>query len=328
VAWWIAASASVAALPLLWWTIRSIHGPLRRLTAGTADVAAGRFTLQLDDSGGDELAEVAASFNHMVRQLRELDELKSDFLSHVSHELATPLVAMRETNELVLDGLAGPLTAEQVRMLELNRDGALRLSAMIRKVLDLSRLEAGAMEYDFRTMGVGSLLRTAVDEFAAAAQEREIALALRLPSDEVRVRCDRDRLLQVWENLLSNAIKFGPPGSRVEISLEAPVSRPVLAGRLRARARGLAVVRVSDEGPGVPEEQRQRIFEKFHRGSRQGSHGFGLGLAISREIVGAHGGRIWVEPNDPRGTVFAVELAALAAAAPQALEVATGGRGA
>jgi two-component system sensor histidine kinase GlrK len=288
-------------------------------------VAAGRFTLQLDASGGDELAEVAASFNHMVRQLRELDELKSDFLSHVSHELATPLVAMRETNELVLDGLAGPLTAEQVRMLELNRDGALRLSAMIRRVLDLSRLEAGAMEYDFRTMEVGSLLRTAVDEFAAAAKERRIGLELSLPPDKVRVRCDCDRLLQVWENLLSNAIKFGPPGSCVRVSLEIPAAGPVLASRLRRPAGGRAVVTVSDEGPGVPEEQRQRIFEKFHRGSRQGSHGFGLGLAISREIVTAHGGRMWVQPNEPCGTVFGVELAALAAAVAAPLEAATGG---
>jgi two-component system, NtrC family, sensor histidine kinase GlrK len=325
VAWRIAAVVMLAALPVLWWTIRSIHRPLRRLTAGTRDVAAGRFTLQLDATGGDELAEVAESFNHMVRQLRELDELKSDFLSHVSHELATPLVAMRETNELVLEGLAGPLTAEQQRMLELNRDGALRLSAMIRRILDLSRLEAGAMEYDFETLEVGSLLRTAVDEFAAAAQERDIELQLVMPAEVVRVRCDRDRLLQVWENLLSNAIKFGPAGSRVKVTLTVPDAAPARSVE-RRKAGSRAVVTVSDEGPGVPAEQRQRIFDKFHRGSRQGSHGFGLGLAISREIVTAHGGRIWAEDAVPRGTVFGVELAALRAATAAPLEAAGGSR--
>ena len=310
VAWLTVAAALLIALPILWWTIRSIHRPLRRLTAGTRDVAAGRFALQLDETSGDELAEVAASFNRMVRRLRELDELKRDFLSHVSHELNTPLVAMRETNELLLDGLAGPLTGEQRRMLELNRDGAVRLSGMIRKILDLSRLEAGAMEYDFASHEMGQLLRQGVDEFSAAARDRGIAVGLTLPEWDVLVHCDRDRLLQVVTNLLANALKFGPSGSRVEISLEAPAAGSRLGAWRRSRESGRAVVRVTDEGPGVPSDQRERIFDKFHRGSRKGSHGFGLGLAISREIVEAHGGRIFVERSTPEGSVFGVELSA------------------
>lgn len=309
VAWLVVASVCLVALPVLWWTIRSIHRPLSRLTAGTRDVEAGRFALQLDESSGDELSEVATSFNRMVRRLRELDELKRDFLSHVSHELNTPLVAMRETNELVLDGLAGPLTGEQRRMLELNRDAAVRLSGMIRKILDLSRLEAGAMEYDFSAHELGALLQQGVDEFSAAAHDRGIALDLTLPASEVSVHCDRDRLLQVVNNLLANAVKFAPPGSRVEVTLEAPRAERAAAGWRRSRESGRALVRVSDEGPGVAIEQRERIFDKFHRGSRKGSHGFGLGLAISREIVEAHGGRIFVESSTPEGSVFGVELA-------------------
>lgn len=297
------------ALPLLWWTIRSIHRPLRRLTAGTRDVAAGRFIIELDASSGDELAEVAASFNQMVRHLRQVDELKRDFLSHVSHELNTPLVAMRETNELLLDRLAGPLTDKQQRMLELNRDGAVRLSTMIRKVLDLARLEAGAMEYDFAPLDLRDLVRTVCDEFSAAALERKVELAIDLPPQAVMARGDRDRLLQVLENLLSNALKFAPAESTVRIALSAPTTS---TGWRRGRSGGSAVMTVSDEGPGVAADQRQRIFEKFHRGSRQGSHGFGLGLAISREIVDAHGGQLWVREATPQGSVFGVELAAIA----------------
>lgn len=315
VAWLAVAAVCLVALPILWWTIRSIHRPLRRLTAGTRDVAAGRFSLQLDESSGDELAEVAASFNRMVRRLRELDELKRDFLSHVSHELNTPLVAMRETNELLLDGLVGPLAGEQRRMLELNRDGAVRLSGMIRKILDLSRLEAGAMEYDFSTHELGALLQQGVDEFSAAAQERGIELALALPECEVAVHCDRDRLLQVINNLLANALKFGPAGSRVELALEPPPQGRVGSGWRRSRDNGRAMVRVTDQGPGVAIEQQERIFDKFHRGSRKGSHGFGLGLAISREIIEAHGGRVFVERSSPEGSVFGVELAASRGAA-------------
>ncbi len=311
VAWMIVGAVLLLALPLLRWTIRSIHRPLRRLTAGTREVAAGRFGLQLDETGNDELAEVAASFNRMVRRLRELDNLKRDFLSHVSHELNTPLVAMRETNQLVLDELAGPVTGEQRRMLELNRDGAVRLSGMIGRILDLSRIEAGAMEYDFAPHEVGGLMQRAADEFAAVAKERGIALELALPGSDVMARCDRDRLLQVLSNLLANALKFAPARTRVRLALEAPSTTRAVGRWRTGQDAGHAVITVSDEGPGVPEGAREQIFEKFHRGSRQGSHGFGLGLAISREIVLAHGGRIWVRENLPRGSVFGVELRAL-----------------
>ncbi len=310
-AWAIVGGVLLLAVPLLWWTIRSIHRPLRRLTAGTRDVAAGRFALQLDASSGDELAEVAESFNRMVQRLRELDELKRDFLSHVSHELNTPLVAMRETNELLLDGLAGPLSTEQSRMLELNRDGAIRLSRMIGKVLDLSRLEAGAMEYDFTAVELNELVARVADEFAAAAQERDIAIELSLAADEVVANCDRDRMLQVLENLLSNALKFAPSKSVVRMTVEAPRRSHLLSGRLHGRANR-ATITVSDRGPGVAEEERETIFERFHRGDRHGSHGFGLGLAISREITEAHGGRLWVRDNPPGGSVFGVELSATA----------------
>ncbi|MDH3522281.1 MAG: HAMP domain-containing histidine kinase [Acidobacteriota bacterium] len=322
VAWLVVAAALLVALPLLGWTIRSLHRPLRRLTAGTRDVAAGRFALRLDESGGDELAAVAASFNHMVRRLSELEGLKRDFLSHVSHELNTPLVAMRETNQLVLDGLAGPLTGEQRRMLELNRDGALRLSAMIGRILDLSRLEAGAMEYAFAPHELGALLETAVDEFSATARERGIALELALPGRDVLARCDRDRLLQVLANLLANALKFAPAGSRVRVALEAPAepaARPPWSATGHVQR---ALITVSDEGPGVPPELRETIFEKFHRGAGPPARGFGLGLAISREIVTAHGGRIWVRENLPAGSVFGVELGA--ASRPAAARAASG----
>ena len=227
---------------------------------------------------------------------------------------------MRETNELLLDGLAGPLTSEQRRMLELNRDGAVRLSGMIRKVLDLSRLEAGAMEYDFAAHELGRLLRQGVDEFSAAAQDRGIAVELRLPESDVTVHCDRDRLLQVVNNLLANALKFAPPGSLVKVELEAPAERRVVRGWRRAREDGRAVVRVEDQGPGVPADQQKRIFDKFHRGSRKGSHGFGLGLAISREIVEAHGGRLFIERSSTEGTVFGVELGASRGESRQATE--------
>ncbi len=321
--WMLVGGATLLALALLAWTIRSIHRPLQRLTAGTRDVADGRFALELDTSSGDELAEVAAAFNRMVDRLRELDALKRDFLSHVSHELNTPLVAMRETNELLLDELAGPLGAEQRRMLELNREGALRLSRMITKILDLTRLEAGAMEYEFAAIDLDELIRRVVAEFAAAAQERDIVVEYEPPAAPVHAHGDRDRLLQVLENVLSNALKFAPRRSVVRIALATPPPATGFAGRLDRRGRR-AVITIADRGPGVPEADREAIFQKFHRGGRQGGSGFGLGLAISREIVEANGGRMWVRDNPPGGSIFGIDLAIAPAPQQQAQAGAAG----
>ncbi|MFI5143914.1 MAG: histidine kinase dimerization/phospho-acceptor domain-containing protein, partial [Thermoanaerobaculales bacterium] len=128
-------------------TVRSINGPLQRLAEATHQVAEGSFAVQIDAPHGDEFARLAEDFNTMVRRLDELDRLKRGFVSHVSHELKTPLVAMQETNQLLLEETPGPLLPKQRRLLELNLASSRRLSAMIANLLDVSRIEAGAMEY-------------------------------------------------------------------------------------------------------------------------------------------------------------------------------------
>jgi signal transduction histidine kinase len=300
-------------------TVRSIHEPLKRLDTATHAVAHGNFEVRLDDSSGDEFARLASSFNAMVGRLSELDGMKRDFVAHVSHELRNPLVAMQETNQLMIDELAGPLTEKQRRMLQLNIDSGRRLSAMISNLLDLSSLEAGVMTYEFKQVDLTELVRSVATQFEGRMVERRVQLRLD-PSigQPVRAPGDRDRLLQVLENLLDNALKFSPQGGRIEVSLHvlAKLPKPLppyLAGRLvnEGRGRPFVLLSVADGGPGVPDEQKEPIFRKFHqvgRGARTRGSGVGLGLAICSEIVSAHDGAIWVADRRGGGSIFSVLL--------------------
>lgn len=304
--WTVVAVTMVVSLVILWLTVRSIQRPLRRLAGGTRAVADGDLAVQLDSSGRDEFGRLAESFNRMVRRLAELDQVKKDFLSHVSHELKTPLVSMRETNELLLEEIPGPLNERQRRFLTLNLESSLRLYSMISRLLDLSRLEAGAMEYDLHRHDLVEVVRAAVSGFEARSREARVGLELALPEQAVPVDCDHDRIIQVVGNLVDNALKFSSSGDAIEIAVH-----PFQAAYSGA---GPAIVEVRDRGPGVPTEERERIFERFYQGARRdgerSARGVGLGLAICREIIEAHGGRIDVEGREGGGSTFSFSLPA------------------
>lgn len=319
--WSIAASALLLSLLILWLTIRSISRPLIQLTHGTQAVAAGEFSVQLETRGRDELSRLASSFNLMVRRLGEAERAKKDFLSHVSHELKTPLASMYETNELMLEEIPGPLNDKQKRFLTLNLDSSRRLSAMISKLLDLSRMEAGAMEYDFRIKDLVELVRTAVAGFEARARDQDVRLTLQMPSTPVQVSCDYDRMIQVMQNLLDNALKFTPAGSAIEIRVlppAVPITRPDWVDHTESEisqmSSEMVVIEVADCGPGIPEDQKPLIFRRFHQISQTGSEhptgGVGLGLAICGEITEAHQGWMGLRDKEGAGSVFMVALPA------------------
>ena len=301
--WSIAAAALLLSLLILWWTIRSINRPLTQLTKGTQAVAEGEFSVRLETRGSDELSRLASSFNQMVRRLGEAERAKKDFLSHVSHELKTPLASMHETNELLLEEIPGPLNQKQRRFLELNLDSSRRLGAMISKLLDLSRMEAGAMEYEFRRQDLAEILRTVVAGFEARALEERKRIVVQAPPTAVEVDCDVDRMIQVIQNLLDNALKFSPQDSVIEVRvLPTGVAKeePEWADEVRedpaAKLEEMILLEVADQGPGVPESQRPLIFRRFHQiesaATGYAPSGVGLGLAICGEIAQAHQG--WI----------------------------------
>ena len=308
ISWTGVALAISLSLPILWLTIRSIREPLRRLTEGTQAVADGEFVYQLDASRRDEFSELAESFNRMVRRLGEFDRMKQDFVSQVSHELKTPIVAMQETNSLLLEGIPGNLNEKQQRLLQLNQQSGQRLSAMISKLLDLARLEAGAVGYDFHSHDLVGLVRKVVTEFEARERQPAPPIEVESVAEPVLVRCDEHRLFQVIENLIDNAVKYSPADGTV--NLRVAESLATGDSGLEPLER-VALVEVRDSGPGVPDEFKESIFGKFHQvhpGPQGNGGGVGLGLAICREIVEAHGGRVWVSDNRGSGSVFSFHL--------------------
>ncbi len=308
----VVVAALTLSIPILLLTLASIREPLKRLRQGARAVAGGEFDIDLDASGDDEFSGVATAFNQMARRLGELDRLKQDFLSHVSHELKTPVAAMEETNRLLLDGLPGPLNDKQKRLLGLNLDSSRRLSSMIGKLLDLARLEEDAVAYDFQPHDIEELTRGVVEGFEAAAADNGLLLTLETPHEPVVAVCDRDRLIQVVANLLDNAVKFSEEGGKVRVTVASAAGSFSTSG-----SAGRCVISVADAGPGIPDSHKKKIFDKFHQvGSPETSTGgVGLGLAICRQITEAHGGRLSVSDNTERGSVFRVELPASAGAA-------------
>ena len=318
---WCAALAAVILSALVSFLIyRSISIPLVHLTEGTRAIAEGKFHYRLDTSRNDEFAQLAKDFNAMIHRLNELDELKKAFISHVSHELKAPLASMRETIQLMLEGIPGPLTGKQKRLLELNLQSGARLTAMISNLLDLSKIEAGVMEYQLESRDLVPLVRGAMAELEGQAREKSMILESQLPEQPLHADCDGDRIIQVLVNLIGNAVKFAPSGSAVKLCLEQagqlpsgipPNRLPVIEQGLNGDKNRFVLVSISDLGPGVPDGEKERIFEKFQQmkhSERGVGQGVGLGLTICRTIVEAHGGAIWVEDNAPHGSIFRILL--------------------
>lgn len=309
--------AAVVSALLVLLTTRSLRSRLQPFILGTRAVSKGEFSVQLDARADDELGQVAEAFNHMVQGLEQLERIKADFISSVSHELRTPLVAMVETNQLLLDEVLGPLSEKQQRLLRINNQAVQRLSNMITDLLELSRLKA-EIRYDISEQEIAGLTRSAVSELEAMALDRDIALGAECHEKVLRVRCDPDRYVQVVQNLVENALKYTPAGGRVRVHLCRKSSRDlppdVFVGNT---PRECALLSVEDSGPGIPAVDRQRVFEKFFR--REGlpsDGGVGLGLAICREVVQAHGGRVWVSESAALGGA-ALQVALPLEGAPQ-----------
>jgi signal transduction histidine kinase len=316
---WVAAGIALVLSGLVsFFIVQSISTPLRNLTQGTRAVAQGKFFYRLDTSSKDEFSQVAKDFNSMTERLNELDQMKKDFVSHVSHELKAPLASIQETIQLLLDQVPGDLTEKQRKLLQLSQQSGRRLSTLIGNLLDLSRIEAGVIEYELKSNDMVGLTRAAIEESGGLSGAAKVQVTADLPAESLTLNCDGDRIIQVLKNLLSNAVHFSAAGG--EILVRAAMV-PELPGGLpwarrqqlaaSANQAGYAVVTVTDSGPGVPDPHKEKIFEKFHQvkqGKKMPGQGAGLGLAISRNIAEAHQGAIWVEDNPAGGSIFSLLL--------------------
>ncbi|HYI23539.1 MAG TPA: ATP-binding protein [Candidatus Limnocylindrales bacterium] len=230
-----------------------------------------------------------------VTELRKLQRIRSEFIDNLSHELRTPLTTIRLLTETLLQDLeradVPPRIRERVHKIDVETG---HLAQMVNELLDLSRIEGGAAELHFDNVDMRAVVLSALDRLRTFAERQSITLAAGLPeSDLPWVRGDAERLEQVLVNLLHNAVKFSPEGSTVEVS---------------ARQSGDQIaVEVRDRGVGIPRADIDRVFERFYKVDKSrspGRGGTGLGLSIARHIVEGHGGRIWVESEDGKGSTF------------------------
>ncbi|MCA1672688.1 MAG: HAMP domain-containing protein [Actinobacteria bacterium] len=270
------------------------HGmtsPLREMASAARAMARGEYGRRVTASSRDEVGELARSFNVMATELGEVDRLRRDLVANVSHELRTPISALQAVLENLVDGVEQPDTETLKTMLRQVE----RLGALVGQLLDLSRLESGAVPFQRRPFDLRSLLEDVASDSRWNRPEVDIAVSVDPP--EAVAEGDAQRLHQVVTNLVDNAIRYSPAGGTVE---------------LRAlRARGGVTIEVCDEGPGISEEESTRVFERFYRAdaarsSREG--GAGLGLAIARWIVDLHGGEIRAEQRQPHGCRMVVVI--------------------
>ena len=266
--------------------------PLRQLQGHIRKIGQGNLGASLQIKAPAELRELVDTVNWMGKKLQELDDMKTEFLAHVSHELRTPMASIREGTHLLLDEIPGPLVPEQRTTLRIMAESSRRLIHLISTILDLSKMEAGMMEYRIVPVDLHRIGEISIDKVRLLADAKHVQLILEDIGDRVWVKADASRLEQVLDNLLSNALKFSPEGGVVKVQMKPDPQAGVLE------------VAVSDTGPGVAPEDLPHIFERFYQGRTKVRHtaGSGLGLALVKKVVEAHGGRIWIESEKGKGT--------------------------
>ncbi|MFM7718295.1 MAG: sensor histidine kinase [Actinomycetota bacterium] len=293
--WWQLLAAglvgSASAIAFARWLARGMTRPLRDMADAARDMATGDYSRRVETDSRDEVGELAVAFNRMAADLAALEGLRRDLVANVSHELKTPISALRARLENLLDGVEAPDPGTLSVMLAQSE----RLGRLVDQLLDLARLESGAATFRREPVDVGALVGRVLSEFAVAGGGRH--LASEVPAALPPVEGDAERLHQVVFNLVDNAVRFTPDGGEVAVRAVAT------DGRVR--------LEVEDAGPGIPEHLRERVFERFYRVDPARSRedgGTGIGLAIARSIVTGHGGRIWVEAGTTGGSRFVVDL--------------------
>ncbi len=276
---------------------RSITQPLTVMRKQTREIAKGNYKGDLKLSSPPEIGELVKDFNFMCNKLKEIDKMKSDFFSNMSHELRTPLTSIKEGINLLFEGIGGEISEKQKRLLIIMKGETKRLIDIVNSLLDLSKMEAGMMTYNFTYSSLNNLIDRALVEVEPLAETKNITIEAEVNKRLPLIKIDSERILQVLRNLLINAVKFTHARGSIKVS---------------ARTVEKAVeVAVSDTGIGIHKEDVDIIFNKFQQATNTSSNpikGTGLGLAIVKYIINAHGGNIWVESQPGHGSTFTFML--------------------
>jgi signal transduction histidine kinase len=303
--WWqfllVGVVAATVSLVVARWIARGMTQPLRDMASAARRMETGDYSVRVHTRSRDEVGQLATAFNRMSAELMTLEQSRRDLVANVSHELKTPITAIRAHLENILDGVEGTEPATLAVML----GQVERLGRLVDQLLELSKLESGEVAMRPERLALHPLVQQLFSEIGVAMPGQASALRNDVPDDLPPVLADPERLHQVLFNLVDNAMRFTPRGGTVTVS---------------ARVESGAVhVAVADTGSGIAPEHLPRLFERFYRvdhGRAREEGGTGIGLAIARSVVEAHGGTIAAESEPGRGSVFRFDLPMARDAAP------------
>jgi len=269
--------------------------PIKQMAKGTGLIGQGKLDTTIVVKSKDELGSLARDLNKMSGQLKEIDQMKSDFLASVTHELKSPLTSLIMYIDLFLTGATGKLNEKAKKFLRIMERNSNRLSRFIDDLLDMARIERGKMEIKKESLGIFPIVSETVELMKPQADEKNIEIAMNIPDNLPLVLIDGDRTRQIITNLLSNSIKFTPEKGKISINIRDD--------------KKYLEVSLSDTGIGIPPDRTSNIFDKFEqvkevRERVKGPRGTGLGLAIVKSLVEAQGGKIWLKSEVDKGSTF------------------------
>jgi len=290
--------ALILAFGLSIWLSKWISGPLEDIKQAATLFAAGKYS-EITIEGPSEVKKLADSFNKMAAKVETTQKAQKDFVANVSHELKTPLTSIQGFSQAILDGTVN--TKQEIdKAAGIIQSQAERMNRLVLELLDLARLDAGSSEIKREIVDLNQLLEKVIRQFTILAEQSNIDLVSKINELPTCVG-DSDRLTQVFTNLLDNALKHTPANGKVEFHAEKNGSE--------------IVITVSDSGPGIPEDEMTRIFERFYQvdksRAKESQRGSGLGLAIVKQIITAHQGQISVTNNLNQGAVFEIRIPAV-----------------
>jgi signal transduction histidine kinase len=296
--WWqfllAGAIAGLISLLIARWLARGMTQPLRDMAAAARAMETGDYSARVVTTSRDEVGQLAAAFNRMSSELAVLEKSRRDLVANVSHELKTPITAIRAHLENLADGVEQPDPKTMQVMLTQTE----RLGRLVDQLLDLSRLESGEVPMYMEVTSIEPIVARVLSEISVGRAVTDVTLRNDVSAD-LAATADAERIHQVLYNLVDNAVRFTPPGGTVTVTGQ--------------RREDRVAIEVSDSGVGIAPEHLPRLFERFYRAdasrSREGG-GTGIGLAIARSIVESHGGRITATSEPGHGSAFTFDLPA------------------
>ncbi|MBW2738104.1 MAG: HAMP domain-containing histidine kinase, partial [Deltaproteobacteria bacterium] len=277
--------SSVVGLFVILFLAYSMIRPLRELLRGIRSVPQDRISKTVNIRSKDEFGELAGAFNDMTLRLREEERMRSDFISMLSHEIRTPLTSIRESVNMIVEEIMGTINNRQRKFLEIASIEIGRICNLLNHLMQVSRLESQSIKIVARPLDISSSITGCIHQLKPLADTKKISVEAQIAPDIPGMMGDPEHLQRVLINLLNNAIKFSDPESKVVLRVVSNKNRTQLN------------FSVSDNGPGIPEDEQSLIFNKYYRarGVRDHMDGVGLGLNISKNIVEFHKGTIWVK---------------------------------